>query len=749
MPWPLSQDYNEAVQEPRLCFADDELRAGQVVTNALGLPMPRSGNFADVYEMRSAGGERRWAVKCFTRAVPGLRERYAAISDHLRQARLRFAVEFQYLEQGIRIAAQWYPVLKMDWVDGLLLNEFVRNSLDRPTRLDALAGLWAKLAGKLRSAGIAHGDLQHGNVLLVPGRDERHLAIKLIDYDGMYVPALARNPSGELGHPAYQHPQRLREATYNAEVDRFPFIVIYTAIRALMVGGQSLWDRFDNGDNLLFTRQDFEAPTKSALFAQLLRTDDPVVRSLAEQLIDAARSRLEQSPRLDDFLSGKAAGPVRGADICPPPSIAAPAVLPLNLAPAGAAAVAACPPIATPPTEDEAVASLKPGRMVATGGRRVLILGAGLTAGIIGVMLVAGILFLVTMRLRFPSEEHNATAQGPPAPVTPAVMASEPKEQKKAAAIVEPETKSKPATSIEPEPTGATPSAEKSKVKLGAKQGADNSKAKPAAPPDTAIKSGPAEPLRRTLNNSIGMKFVEILPGTFLMGSPESELVRESQEHQHTVKLTQGFFMGVFEVTQEQYLKVMGKKPGTRFSGADLPAEPVSWDEAQLFCNNLSALPDEQKARRAYRLPTEAEWEYCCRAGTTTAFHYGSSLSTLQARMNGRFPYNASKTPYVDSPKKVGSYQPNAWGLYDMHGNVWEWCEDYYNPNYYKTCPLEDPKNTQPSKERVLRGGAWNWSGTSCRSACRAHYPPGSAHVGAGLRVVCAVISAPDLAKQR
>ena len=115
MAWPLSQDYNEAIQDPGLCFADDDLRAAQAVTNALGLPMPCSGNFADVYEVRSQDSGRRWAVKCFTRQVPGLRERYATISDHLRQARLPFAVEFQYLEQGIRVGGRWYPVLKMDW----------------------------------------------------------------------------------------------------------------------------------------------------------------------------------------------------------------------------------------------------------------------------------------------------------------------------------------------------------------------------------------------------------------------------------------------------------------------------------------------------------------------------------------------------------------------------------------------------------------------------------------------------------
>jgi serine/threonine protein kinase len=308
MAWPLSQDYNEAVQDPALAFADDELRAGQVVTNALGLPMPRSGTFADVYEVRAATGGRRWAVKCFTGAVPGHRERYAAISAHLARTHPWFGVDFQYLEQGIRVHGRWYPVLKMDWVEGLLLNEFVRQHLDRPAMLETLARLWAKLARRLRRIGVAHGDLQHGNVLLVPGRDAKHLALKLIDYDGMYVPALAGRPSGEVGHPAYQHPRRLREATYSAEVDRFPLLAVYVAIRALMVGGRPLWERYDNGDNLLFRPQDLEAPTRSPLFHELLKLNDPTLRVLVEKLIDAARRPLEQTPLLRDLLAGRRTG---------------------------------------------------------------------------------------------------------------------------------------------------------------------------------------------------------------------------------------------------------------------------------------------------------------------------------------------------------------------------------------------------------------------------------------------------------
>src|SRR5262249_14445655 len=154
--WPLSQDYNEAIQNPRHCFSDPELRAGEAAVNALGLPMPRSGNFADVYEVGCPTTGNRWAVKCFTREVPGLRDRYSEIGKHLAQARLPFTVEFQYLEQGIRVGGRWYPVLKMRWVEGLLLNDFVKKSLDRPEVLESLGQVWLRMARRLREARLAH-----------------------------------------------------------------------------------------------------------------------------------------------------------------------------------------------------------------------------------------------------------------------------------------------------------------------------------------------------------------------------------------------------------------------------------------------------------------------------------------------------------------------------------------------------------------------------------------------------------------
>jgi hypothetical protein len=202
MSWPQSQEYNEAIQSPASSFADPELRKGEAATNELGLPMPRSGNFADVYEVRCRNGV-NWAVKCFTREVPGLRDRYQEISRYLQEVKLPFTVDFTYLEQGIRIAGRWYPILKMQWVEGFTFNDFIRQHLDKPAMLGGLLQIWSRMATRLRDSGIAHADLQHGNVLLVPGSTANSVAVKLIDYDGMYVPSLSGKKSGEVGHPSY------------------------------------------------------------------------------------------------------------------------------------------------------------------------------------------------------------------------------------------------------------------------------------------------------------------------------------------------------------------------------------------------------------------------------------------------------------------------------------------------------------------------------------------------------------------
>jgi hypothetical protein len=301
MSWPLSQDYNEAIQSPASSFADPELRAGQPVVNALGMPMPRSGNFADVYQFEGAHGE-RWALKCFTREIPRLQERYSEISKFLAQAKLPFTVDLHYLAQGIRIRGQWYPVLKMQWVEGLLLNEFVRANLAKPALLEALGQIWQRMARRLREAGLAHADLQHGNIILVPSSRANALAARLIDYDGMWVPALARGESGEIGHANYQHPQRVLAASYNAEVDRFPLLAIACALRCLALGGAPLWQRYDNGDNLLFREVDFRKPADSPLFKELWNLPDAGAHDLVGHLTLAVAGPLDKVPLLQELF---------------------------------------------------------------------------------------------------------------------------------------------------------------------------------------------------------------------------------------------------------------------------------------------------------------------------------------------------------------------------------------------------------------------------------------------------------------
>ena len=193
----------------------------------------------------------------------------------------------------------------MRWVDGKSLNQLVREQVQGPETLEALRRLWMDLARRLHKAQLAHADLQHDNVLLVPdGNKGNSVRLRLIDYDGMFVPALKQTPSGELGHPNYQHPVRLRSGIYNVEVDRFSHLVICTALTCLIAGGRRLWDRYDNGKNLLFRQNDFANPAKSPLISELTQTADPQARALVGHLVLASQGPLGQEPQVWDLFTG-------------------------------------------------------------------------------------------------------------------------------------------------------------------------------------------------------------------------------------------------------------------------------------------------------------------------------------------------------------------------------------------------------------------------------------------------------------
>ena len=233
------------------------------------------------------------------------------------------------------------------------------------------------------------------------------------------------------------------------------------------------------------------------------------------------------------------------------------------------------------------------------------------------------------------------------------------------------------------------------------------------------------------LGNGVTLEMVEIPGGTFIMGSPESEAKRLSNEgpqHQVTVP---SFYMGKYELTQVQYQAIIGTNP-SNFKGDNRPVEGVSWNNAVEFCKKLS-----QKTGKNYRLPSEAEWEYACRAGTTTPFYFGESITPDLVNYNGNYTYaSAPKGKYRQQTTDVGTFPPNSFGLYDMHGNVWEWCQDDYK-NDYINAPTDGSALTSSSGYKMLRGGSWDYNPEDCRSACR-HYASLDDHDDTvGFRVVC------------
>jgi formylglycine-generating enzyme required for sulfatase activity len=241
-----------------------------------------------------------------------------------------------------------------------------------------------------------------------------------------------------------------------------------------------------------------------------------------------------------------------------------------------------------------------------------------------------------------------------------------------------------------------------------------------------------AKYFKEDLSNGITLEMVQIPGGSFMMGSPASEKGRTQDESpQHQVNVP-AFSMGKYVVTQEQYQQIIGKNPSS-FKGAKRPVEQVSWKNAVEFCQKLS-----EKTGREYRLPSEAEWEYACRAGTTTPFHFGETITTELANYNGTSIYASEpKGKYLQKTTDVGSFPPNAFGLYDMHGNVWEWCQDDWHNNY-----IDAPKDgsgwtSRSGNTKLLRGGSWYFNPGNCRSAYRHYSNLDHNNIRIGFRVVC------------
>ncbi|TAH52133.1 MAG: hypothetical protein EYC68_07490 [Chloroflexota bacterium] len=269
--WPSPSDYQDTVQNPRLAFSDAALRDGEIVRDALGLPKPISGSFATVYQIDHAG--RRYAVRCFLRHVPDISQRYASISAYLQRVALPSIVEFRFLEQGIRLRGQWFPVLKMNWLEGERLDVYVARHLYDSQALLDLARQFLQLAASLRQAKLAHGDLQHGNLLIV------NQQLRLLDYDGMFVPELAGRVSNEIGQPNYQHPNRTAR-DYGPHLDNFSVWVITLSLLGLALD-PGLRSSFSSGSEALLLKQsDFVNPSTSQVLTALQNSNHPTLRYL-------------------------------------------------------------------------------------------------------------------------------------------------------------------------------------------------------------------------------------------------------------------------------------------------------------------------------------------------------------------------------------------------------------------------------------------------------------------------------------
>lgn len=289
MSWPTPQDYNEAIQNPHLSFEDESLSCGTAQLNALGLPQPASGNFASVYRVHSKNKD--WAVRCFLRQSSDQPMRYERLADFICHDNLPYTVDFHYAPKGIRVQGQWYPILKMEWVEGVTLDRYIQDNWKDSEMINCLAEEFKLMTHELRKAGVAHGDLQHGNIMVYEQK------LRLVDYDDFYVPSLAGFSSNAIGHRNYQHPSRSPN-DFDTYIDNFSAWIIYASLKTLSIDPDLCVRLSDWDDCLLFRQGDFLKPTQSATLSFCMLHENGTIRNLAAQI----KQNLATAPRELPFL---------------------------------------------------------------------------------------------------------------------------------------------------------------------------------------------------------------------------------------------------------------------------------------------------------------------------------------------------------------------------------------------------------------------------------------------------------------
>jgi hypothetical protein len=294
MSYPQITDYQEAVQHPAQAFIDPDLKLGAVAENNLGLPLVMSGGFALTYAVTTP--RRKCAVRCFHREIPAIQQKYDATSRKLRSLAIGCFVDFDFQQSGISVRQQVFPIVRMDWVEGDTLGIWLDKNFNNPRALEKARADFAAIARFLEREGIAHGDIQNGNVMVANGE------IKLIDYDGMFVPGMHPGNGSETGHRHFQHPGR-RVSNFGPGMDRFSFIALDLSLRAL-VEDRSLYSKFrEGGETIIFKANDFAEPQNSEIFRRLLAM--PKLKGQARSFAAICEASLAAVPTLDEFLSGR------------------------------------------------------------------------------------------------------------------------------------------------------------------------------------------------------------------------------------------------------------------------------------------------------------------------------------------------------------------------------------------------------------------------------------------------------------
>jgi predicted nucleic acid-binding Zn-ribbon protein len=303
MSWPLASHFSAMLQNPQVAFRDPRLQRSVIEKDQRNQPRPWAGAFAVVYKAVSPDDRRPFAVRVFTSESPERRERYELVAAYAKDHKPRCLVEFEYRDQSIRSAGdgKWYPVILMEWVQGETLFNWVRDRCreGNAEAMGFLADRWLDAVKELVDAGIAHGDLQHGNVMVTPQHE-----IKLVDYDCMCVPALVGRRNLEVGVEPYQHPSRNAKTQLSLDLDHFSALLIYVALRALAAQPQ-FWTRYVEScgyDKLLFRREDLQSPITSPLYRDLMRLANPEVKELTEQLVALSRAPVDQVPSLGQLV---------------------------------------------------------------------------------------------------------------------------------------------------------------------------------------------------------------------------------------------------------------------------------------------------------------------------------------------------------------------------------------------------------------------------------------------------------------